>query len=199
MTDAPKIKERFINKETGAQIAMLPEELPPLREGYVRLVHQTHMVHADSIVENGLIYSRKNANKSDFPNYSDLGSLGVAYDEDAFWNQLTQEGIRHRGADVIAIFDMPLEECGAHLKWFLAQYLNGTVSRGYLVGIIPNYGTKDINGDVKKLSMFEMQTKKKLSKSNPLPPLYETPNWRESIQKAWNIFLKQQNDINDNL
>ena len=123
--------------------------------------------------------------------------MGIAYDEDAFWDRLTQEGIRHRGSDVIAVFDMPLEECGAHQKTFLAQYLNGTISRGYLVGIVPNYGTKGVDGGVKKLSVPEMQKKKNISQSNPLPPFYETPHWRESIKDAWGTFLKLQNTAKD--
>lgn len=51
----------LINKETGAKIASTPEELPPLRDGYVRLIHQTHFDYADSLLENGLIYNSEYA------------------------------------------------------------------------------------------------------------------------------------------
>lgn len=184
------------NKETGFEIATVPEKLPPLREGYIRLVHQTHFEHADSLVENGLIYNGEFAHKEPFPHYTDITSMAVAYDEDGFWQRLTKEEIRHKGADAIAIFDMPMEECGAHQKEPLTPMLNGTISRGYMVGIIPNYGTKDgITSE--KLSVSEMEEKKAMSKSNPLPPYYETPNWRENVEKAWNAFLGQGNDRED--
>lgn len=187
-----KIKQylqiHLVNKETGATIATSPEELPPLRNGYARLIHQTGMDDANSFLENGLIYNSEYANKRGYSKYSDVSSMAVAYTENRFWERLTHEEIRHRGADAIAIFDLPEEELGAHQKDFLAQYLNGTISRGYLVGIIPNYGTQDF----KKLSMSEMEKMKKISQSNPLPPFYETPNWRESIKNAWVAFQKQQ-------
>lgn len=186
----------LINKETGFEIATVPEKLPPLREGYIRLVHQTHFEHADSLVENGLIYNGEFAQKEGFSHYMDITSMALAYDEDGFWQRLTKEEIRHKGADAIAIFDMPMEECGAHQKEPLTPMLNGTISRGYMVGIIPNYGTKDgITSE--KLSVSEMEEKKAMSKSNPLPPYYETPHWRENVEKAWNAFLRQGNDRED--
>lgn len=186
----------LINKETGFEIATVPEKLPPLREGYIRLVHQTHFEHADSLVENGLIYNGEFAHKEGFSHYMDITSMALAYDEDGFWQRLTKEEIRHKGADAIALFDMPMEECGAHQKEPLTPMLNGTISRGYMVGIIPNYGTKDgITSE--KLSVSEMEEKKAMSKSNPLPPYYETPHWRENVEKAWNAFLGQGNDRED--
>lgn len=186
----------LINKETGFEIATVPEKLPPLREGYIRLVHQTHFEHADSLVENGLIYNGEFAQKEGFSHYMDITSMALAYDEDGFWQRLTKEEIRHKGADAIAIFDMPMEECGAHQKEPLTPMLNGTISRGYMVGIIPNYGTKD-NETSEKLSVSEMEEKKAMSKSNPLPPYYETPHWRENVEKAWDAFLGQGNDRED--
>lgn len=186
----------LINKETGFEIATVPEKLPPLREGYIRLVHQTHFEHADSLVENGLIYNGEFAQKEGFSHYMDITSMALAYDEDGFWQRLTKEEIRHKGADAIAIFDMPMEECGAHQKEPLTPMLNGTISRGYMVGIILNYGTKD-NETSEKLSVSEMEEKKAMSKSNPLPPYYETPHWRENVEKAWDAFLGQGNDRED--
>ncbi len=183
----------LINKETGFEIATVPEKLPPLRDGYIRLVHQTHFEHADSLVENGLIYNGEFAQKEGFSHYADITSMALAYDEDGFWERLTKEGIRHKGADAIAIFDMPMEECGAHQKEPLTPMLKGTISRGYMVGIIPNYGTKD-GKTSEKLSVSEMEEKKAMSKSNPLPPYYETPHWRENVEKAWDAFFGQSND-----
>ena len=189
-------KKHFVNRETAAEIATSPEELPPLRSGYARLIHQTGMDSANSFLENGLVYNREYANKQGFSRYLDVSYMAVAYtDENRFWERLTHEEIRHRGADAIAIFDVPEEELGAHQKDFLAQYLNGTISRGYLVGVIPNYGTQGF----KKLSVSEMEKIKKISQSNPLPPFYETPNWRESVKNAWAAFQKQQEKTGDNL
>lgn len=44
----------LINKETGFEIATTPEKLPPLRNGYIRLIHQTSFNCAESLAENGL-------------------------------------------------------------------------------------------------------------------------------------------------
>ena len=79
------------NKETGFEIAAVPEKLPPLREGYIRLVHQTHFEHADSLVENGLIYNGEFAHKEPFPHYTDITSMAVANDEEGFCEKLTKE------------------------------------------------------------------------------------------------------------
>ena len=49
-------KDIILNQETNYPLASQPEELPPLREGYIRLVHQTNKNNIDSIAENGLIY-----------------------------------------------------------------------------------------------------------------------------------------------
>ena len=176
----------LINKETGYEIAAIPEELPPLREGFIRLVHQTHSEHAESLVEKGLVYNRKNAGIEEVSykgGYLDVGYMAVAYNEEEFWNRLTGDGVRHNNSDVIVIFDMPVNECGAHQRFEIAGSLNGTISRGYIVGVIPNYGTK--NSEVEeKLSPLEMEEKKRISQSNSLPPYYETPNWREDVEKA---------------
>ena len=192
---------KLINKETGFAIATTPEELPPLRDGYIRLIHQTHFNCAESLAENGLIYNEKFAQKEEandyFKNYIDVTSMALAYNEDNFWERLTKEEIRHRGADTIAIFDMPIEECGAHQTIQITSMLNGTISRGYMVGFIPNYGTKD-NETSERLSVSEMEEKKRISKSNPLPPYYETPNWRENVEKAWQAFYEQNQLLENN-
>lgn len=173
----------LINKETGLEIATLPEQLPPLKEGYIRLIHQTHFGNAESLAENGLIYSRNCSKKSGFSEYPVITFMASFYKEDDFWKRLTKDENRHKGADVIAIFDMPMEECRAHQQEYITPMLNGTISRGYMVGIIPNYGTKD-NHISEKLSISEMEEKKRISKSNPFPPFYETPNWRQEINNA---------------
>ena len=98
----------MINKETGAKLAVTPEELPPLREGYIRLVHQTNFDCAESLLENGLVYNREYAKTSVGSKYSDVTSMAVAYDENGFWNRLTREEIRHKSANAIAIFSLLL-------------------------------------------------------------------------------------------
>ena len=78
----------LINKETGFEIATTPEKLPPLRNGYMRLIHQTSFNCAESLAENGLIYNRDLAQKDGFSKYSDvtlpilpiaLGQCAVCY------------------------------------------------------------------------------------------------------------------------
>lgn len=195
-----KIKDKrsgiLRNAETGQEIATDPENLPPLREGYARLVHQTHSAFSDSLIDQGLIYNRVYANKpNEGGHYGDISSMAIAHDEKSFWTSLTQEGIRHNNADVKMIFDLPLEECGIHQKEKLAQFLNGTISRGYIVGVIPNYGNQDM-----KLSPEEMEQKKKQSLSNPLPEKgYETPNWRENVAMAWQKLEEFNASDEDNL
>ncbi len=172
----------LFNKETGAKIATQPEELPPLREGYIRLVHQTSSRHAESFVENGLIYNKTAAGKEhlSLADYPDVTSMVDNFYENDFWKSLVQEDDLHRreGADAKIIFDMPIEEYWAHTQEYWLD-LGGTISRGYLVGVIPNYGTKYL-----KLSMAEMEQKKAISLNNPLPPFYETPNWKEIVEIA---------------
>ncbi len=173
----------LFNRETRAKIAAVPEELPPLREGYVRLIHQTMLDCGESLAENGLIYNRECAHRTEgFSNYADVAFMTYAYTENGFWDRLTHE--EEARGNVIAIFDMPLEEYNAHQHYQTVPYLNGTISRGYLVGIIPNYGTTD-GTTIKKLSVAEMEEKKQKSKSNPFPPDYETPNWRQDVENAW--------------
>lgn len=173
-------KDIILNQETNYPLASQPEELPPLREGYIRLVHQTNKNNIDSIAENGLIYNKKAAGKEhlSLSNYPDVTSISYAFTEDEFWNSLTQEHEWHRATDTKVIFDMPAEEYWAHTQeqWF---DLGGAISRGYLVGAIPNYGNKNL-----KLSISEMEHKKALSLHNPLPPFYETPKWKEKVEFA---------------
>lgn len=183
--------KEYQNKETGFPIALQPEGLPPLREGYVRVIHQTKDNHLESFIENGLIYNRKYAGRKNenFSNYSDIASMAVAHTEDSFWQRLTSDEVRHRGATKLAVFDMPAHEFQAHSLPEIAQHLNGIISRGYLVGYIPNYGTKD-NETEQKLSVEEMAEKRNKALNNPLPPEYETPDWQTNIQKALDAHIK---------
>ena len=183
--------KEYQNKETGFPIALQPEGLPPLREGYVRVIHQTKDNHLESFIENGLIYNRKYAGRKNenFSNYSDIASMAVPCSEDSFWQRLTSDEVRHKGATKLAVFDMPAHEFQAHSLPEIAQHLNGTISRGYLVGYIPNYGTKD-NETEQKLSVEEMAEKRNKALNNPLPPEYETPDWQANIQKALDANIK---------
>lgn len=124
--------KEYQNKETGFPIALQPEGLPPLREGYVRVIHQTKDNHLESFIENGLIYNRKYAGRKNenFSNYSDIASMAVAHTEDSFWQRLTSDEVRHKGATKLAVFDMPAHEFQAHYLPEIAQHLNGTISRG---------------------------------------------------------------------
>lgn len=183
--------KEYQNKETGFPIALQTEGLPPLREGYVRVIHQTKDNHLESFIENGLIYNRKYAGRKNenFSNYSDIASMAVPCSEDSFWQRLTSDEVRHKGATKLAVFDMPAHEFQAHSLPEIAQHLNGTISRGYLVGYIPNYGTRD-NETEQKLSVEEMAEKRNKALNNPLPPEYETPDWQANIQKALDANIK---------
>ena len=190
------------NKETGIKIANEPEELPPLREGYIRLKHMTNFSNAQSLAENGLVYNEEyaqNFNKDNtkqkiYTSYLSIDSMANGFDEEDFWNSLTSEtGIRHRGSDAVAIFDMPIKEFMAHINENISQFLSGTISAGYMVGMIPNYGTRDMSG-FERLTEEEMQKRKKQSLANPLPPDWETPHWQEDVAEARN---KLKSDVDD--
>lgn len=182
------------NKETGEIIAKTPDKLPPLRKGFVRVVHQTRSDCMDGLIDNGLIYNRNYANKNDTRagNYTDVGFMTYAFTEDSFWESLTKEGVCHRNSDIKAIFDMPIKEYEAHCQYLLGPHLNGTLSRGYLVGAIPNYGTENL-----RLTLPEMEKMKQKSLANPLSQKpYETPNWKEDLALAWEN-LRQANENTD--
>lgn len=185
------------NKETGEIIAKTPDKLPPLRKGFVRVVHQTRSDCMDGLIDNGLIYNRNYANKNDTRagNYTDVGFMTYAFTEDSFWESLTKEGVCHRNSDTKAIFDMPVQEYEAHCQYLLGPHLNGTLSRGYLVGAIPNYGTENL-----RLTQPEMEKMKQKSLANPLSQKpYETPNWKEYLALAWENLKQANENAEDNL
>ena len=193
--------EEFVNLETGEKIAIKPEELPPLRKGFVRVVHQTFKYDEDedengnyveinmvnSFIKNGLVYNRERAGfDKGFSRYYDVTSMAVPYSEDGFWNSLVgRDEIMHKGADSIAIFDMPKEEYFAHSNG--SAFLDGTISRKYLVGFIPNYGVKNVDGEVMALSKEEMEQAKKKSLSNKLPQLGDIDAHLNKIRKALDV------------
>ena len=44
----------IINPATGNKIATIPSDLPPLKEGWVRLIHRTDSENAQKIIKSGL-------------------------------------------------------------------------------------------------------------------------------------------------
>ena len=173
------------NKITGYKIALTPADLPPLRNGFIRIVHQTRTGEVENILNNGLIYNMEyftgGKTKRYTGDYLDLTSMANAYYQDDFWNMMRDcNGGLHKFSDKKIIFDMPSEECTAHHQPLVAKFLSGKVSEGYIVGVIDNYGTPPLT-----LSWRDAADAKRKSLSNPLPPAFETPNWRGDVKRAW--------------
>ena len=61
----PKTKLPYTEKNpvTGLPVAAALEEMYPLAQGSIRLVHRTSRNHISSIIENGLVYNSVNSKK----------------------------------------------------------------------------------------------------------------------------------------
>lgn len=171
------------NKFTKDIIAQSIFDLPPLRDGRIRLVHQTYAPQANKIVAKGLIYNKERFyGKPDAHglDYHSVQYMTWAFYQDDFWDMLQMtDGTLYRTSDKKVIFDVPEYECGAHQSSAYAPLLSGHISAGYIVGVIDNYGTK-----LFPISKEEVQKARAHCKGNPLPTFYETPNFEQEIASA---------------
>ena len=158
------------------------EDLPSLKQGWVRLVHRCiYKDHVDSICENGLIFNREAAKLSPLQrgsSYPNITHMASVYDEESFWESMHKDDFacydNARYADTKIVFDMPLDEF-CLLETF-GRKIRGKVDNKYIVGVIPN-----VNGANKNLilSAEEVNVAKQKSQNNPTTSA--TPNDVEMI------------------
>lgn len=174
-------KPKTVTTNTENVIARQFEDLPPLREGYIRLVHRTSAECAEGIAKNGL-YS--NAGLDD--------TASAMYSENDFWDLLVHGARMHRDYTTEVIIDMPREEfnilSNAHISdtynpygtshiyysenntptssnqgYFKQKYL--VCPAKYIVGICEH---------PRNLSIEEVNIIKSRTAKNPLPQVEET-------------------------
>jgi hypothetical protein len=99
------------------------DELPPLKEGYVRIVHITNKEAVEKIIETGLNYSGV------------LSSTSRAWfnEKDV---EFSSDDLRFKGPDKVAVvIDMPMVEHRRHENLTKSPEL---VPSDYIVGVIPS-------------------------------------------------------------
>jgi len=146
------------------------ENLPSLKEGWVRLVLRCiYKDHVNSIKENGLIFNRNAAKLTPLQrgaSYPNITHMASVYDESSFWESIHKDDFCYydnaRYADTKIIFDIPLDEFCLLEK--VGRIIKGKVDNKYIVGIIPN-----VNGANKLLHMSDEEICKaeKISRNNP--------------------------------
>lgn len=111
-------------KQEDRKIAETIEELPPLKEGHVRLVHITQPFYTQGIVESGLDYSK----------YGMVMSTARAYsNEDEI--EYGMEDPRYSSPELKAVvLDLPAAEHKLHEN---IQKAPGRVPSKYVVGVVP--------------------------------------------------------------
>lgn len=146
------------------------EDLPSLRDGWVRLVHRCiYKDHVDSIRENGLIFNRDAAKLSPLQrgsSYPNITHMASVYDEESFWKSMHKDDFSCYNdaeySDTKIVFDMPLDEF-CFLQKF-GRKIKGKIDSKYIVGIIPNVNgaNKDLQTSHEKIDKAE-----KISCNNP--------------------------------
>lgn len=109
-------------------IARRKEDLPVLKEGYIRLVHLTHAAAAEEVLKKGLDYSRHGMLQSTARGWSKESDVQFSSDDPRFQG----EGI------VAVVLDMPFDEHRIHER----IPAPGKVDPKYIIGIIPNEEVK---------------------------------------------------------
>ncbi len=156
-------KTNFENKHLftpgGKEVATRLEELPPLKEGFIRLKHRCMSESVGMILNAGLVFNRGVAKVNvGGACYTDITAMASYYENsDEFWNSMKKDDFacfdNSRYADTQVIMDMPIEEFE-----FLESYgrfVHGRVDNKYIVGVVRNY-----NGSNKDLVMPEAEVEK---------------------------------------
>lgn len=149
------------NPATGNIVATFPSDLPPLKEGWIRLIHRTIPEYTTPILNSGL-----------------RGKYGIrgtttAHDTEDFWQNLANEGLMIYGPKKV-VMDMPDRE---YRKLFLKgkYYKKGSkndeknyfsarelyVKNKYIVGII------DVYGSHKPLTPQQLESMQRSAQLNP--------------------------------
>ena len=163
------------------------ENLPSLKQGWIRLVHRCIMGNGEdvrSIKANGLIFNREAAKCSPYQkggSYSYPTSMVSVYDEETFWHSMQKDDFacfnNEKSADTKLVFDMPMEEfC------FLQSYgkiIKGRIDSKYFVGCVENVNAQNLR---LKAPLADVLRASKISKSN-LPSGVEPNNMTTLINR----------------
>ena len=160
-------------------------QIPPLREGWVRLVHRC--IDKGSTVTNitkfGLVFNKEAAGLTNIKggSYNSITEMASAYDENGFWDSLKHDDFycydNARYADTKLIFDVPLEEF-CFLETF-GRRVKGKVDAKYLVAKISNINGENSDITLPQEKIIQAQS---VSRSNPYPQV-QSNNLEEMIDK----------------
>ena len=160
-------------------------QIPPLREGWVRLVHRC--IDKGSTVANitkfGLVFNKEAAGLTNIKggSYNSITEMASAYDENGFWDSLKHDDFycydNARYADTKLIFDIPLEEF-CFLETF-GRRVKGKVDAKYLVAKISNINGENSDTTLPQEKIIQAQS---VSRSNPYPQV-QSNNLEEMIDK----------------
>ena len=160
-------------------------QIPPLREGWVRLVHRC--IDKGSTVANitkfGLVFNKEAAGLTNIKggSYNSITEMASTYDEKNFWDSLKHDDFycydNARYADTKLIFDMPLEEF-CFLETF-GRRVKGKVDAKYLVAKISNINGENSDITLPQEKIIQAQS---VSRSNPYPQV-QSNNLEEMIDK----------------
>ena len=160
-------------------------QIPPLKEGWVRLVHRC--IDKGSTVPNitkfGLVFNKEAAGLSSIRggSYNTITEMASAYDEKNFWESLKHDnfyGYDNAGyADTKLVFDMPMEEF-CFLETF-GRRVKGKVDAKYLVAKISN-----INGENTDITLPQEKVRQAqlIVHGNPYPQV-QANNLEEMVDK----------------
>ena len=149
------------------------ENLPSLKEGWVRLVHRCiYNDSVDSIKKDGLIFNGTAAGLARGA-YDRVTQMASVYNETSFWDSMRKDDFfiydNAKYADTKIVFDMPLDEfCFLQT---VGRFVHGKVDSKYIVGCVPN-----VNGTNKQLVMSDAEINKAEQKSRNNPPSPAQPN-----------------------
>ena len=149
------------------------ENLPSLKEGWVRLVHRCiYNDSVDSIKKDGLIFNGTAAGLARSA-YDSVTQMASVYNETSFWDSMRKDDFfiydNAKYADTKIVFDMPLDEfCFLQA---VGRFVHGKIDSKYIVGCVSN-----VNGANKQLQMPEEQVDKAEQKSRNNPPSSAQPN-----------------------
>lgn len=149
------------NPATNNIVATVPSDLPPLKEGWVRLIHRTEPVYTKAILNEGLRGK-----------YGISGTTSV-HDAENFWKNLKTDNGAFHGSKKI-VMDLPAKE---YRKLYLGDnyykkesiindtgYKNASnlyVKNKYIVGILDAYGSR------KHMTPKQLASMKQSSELNP--------------------------------
>lgn len=158
--------KRLLNSD-GKEIATQLGDLPPLKQGFVRLKHRCMSENVGKILGEGLVFNRGVA-KTNVGGacYDDITAMATCYENsNEFWDSMKKDDFscfdNSRFADTQIIMDMPLKEFEFLQSY--GRFVHGKVDSKYIVGVVRNY-----NGSNKGLVIpaTEVEKAQKQSENN---------------------------------